>query len=187
LPSFDAVLSGYPRVDLHVADVPYGSLARAQVALQATPKGWLAMAVLSCWVATATLGISWAGHHEHADVASTLLVTFAAALVAVLARYDPHRMITRLLSSIRLLAAVSAVFTFSGALAFTFLPPFDAHLALGLLAAASLIPAGFSLVAWFSASWRLRQKEQQSPWEQRRPLDAGNRNRTRPSRSTWKS
>jgi hypothetical protein len=36
-PSFDSVGGGDPTVDLHVADVPYGSLSRAQVELQANP------------------------------------------------------------------------------------------------------------------------------------------------------
>ncbi len=85
LPSFDAVIGGYPTIDLHVTDVPYGSLSRAQVALQPTPKGWLSMAVLACSVSTATLTIAWLAHNVRSDVASTLMVTFAAALVALLA------------------------------------------------------------------------------------------------------
>ena len=44
-PSFDSITGGYPNVDLHVVDVPYGSLSRAQVALQASTAGWLTTAV----------------------------------------------------------------------------------------------------------------------------------------------
>lgn len=171
IPSFDAVIGGYPTIDLHVADVPYGSLGRAQVALQATPKGWLSTAVLACLVSSATLAIAWAAHHARADVGSTLMVTFAAALVAVLARPDPHRMITRLLSSIRLLAGTSALITFAGALAFAFIPTSAAHVVLGTLALISLVPTALALLAWLTAIARLNVKPRRSPWEQRRPVD----------------
>jgi hypothetical protein len=165
------VIGGYPTIDLHVTDVPYGSLSRAQVALQPTPKGWLSMAVLACSVSTATLTIAWLAHSVRSDVASTLMVTFAAALVALLARNDPHRMITRLLSTIRQLAAISALLTFAGALTFAFLKPADARPVLGLLALVSVIPTVMAVAAWATAMIRLSRRAKRSPWEQRRPID----------------
>jgi hypothetical protein len=164
------VAGGYPTVDLHIADVPYGSLSRAQVALQANPKGWLSTAVLSSWLASATLADAWLAGNARSDVGSTILVTFAAALVAVLARPDRHRMITRLLATIRLLAAVSATVTFAGALVFAFVSAAGARAAaLEALFFLSLPPAVMATLAWATATARLESRARRSPWEQRRP------------------
>jgi hypothetical protein len=174
LPSFDDVAGGYPTVDLHIADVPYGSLSRAQVELQANPKGWLSMAFLSSWVASATLGDAWLAGNVRSDIGSTILVTFAAALVAVLARPDTHRMITRLLATVRLLAAVSATVTFAGALVFAFVSATDARArALEILFFVSLLPAVMATLAWATATARLLSRARRSPWEQRRPPEQG--------------
>lgn len=167
LPSFDDVAGGYPTVDLHIADVPYGSLSRAQVALQANPKGWRSTAVLSSWLASATLADAWLARNARSDVGSTILVTFAAALVAVLARPDRHRMITRLLATIRLLAAVSATVTFAGALVFAFVSATGARAAaLEALFFLSLPPAVMATLAWATATARLESRARRSPWEQ---------------------
>jgi hypothetical protein len=168
-PSFDRIGGGYPTVDLHVADVPYGALSRAQVSLQASPKGWLPTAALSCCVATAILAIAaWRQPHTTNDVASALLVGFAAAMLAVLVRPDPHRMVTRLLSGLRNLALVSALLSFASAVVFTFYDGDGVQTILFLLALISAGPSGLVTFVWLRTRYR-RPAEEESPWEQHKP------------------
>ena len=125
-PSFDSVGGGYPTVDLHVAEVPYGSLSRAQVELQASPTGWLSSAWVAALLATAALFAAWLAHptgRDSAELPAVVLISYAAAMVAVVIRPDPHQMVTRLLLRLRLLAAASAVLALAGGGAFAFLQP----------------------------------------------------------------
>jgi hypothetical protein len=80
-PSFDAISGGYPTVDLHVADVPYGSRSRAQVGVEASATGWFATAVFSSWLGSGILGFA-AFAKPQPGVGSTLLMlaTFTAVL-----------------------------------------------------------------------------------------------------------
>jgi hypothetical protein len=174
-PSFDMISGGYPTVDLHVAEVPFGSLSRAQVALQANTKGWLATAVMACWLATATLIASYFARNPASDVASTVLLSFTAGMVALLARPDPHQMVSRLLSGVRYLAALSASLSLAGALVFAFVRGDGVHTPLAVLATLSLLPTVVVTLSWVLAQRRLREKPEQSPWEQHRPQDATKR------------
>jgi hypothetical protein len=54
------------------------------------------------------------------DVATSVLIAFAAGMVAILARPDPHRMVSRLLAATRGLGAMSAVLTLAGGVALAF-------------------------------------------------------------------
>jgi hypothetical protein len=155
-PSFDSVAGGYATVDLHVADVPYGSLSRAQVELQASPSGWLATAWLGALLGTLMLLAAFVGRQpDRPDVPALVLVTYAVGMVAIVVRPDPHVMATRLLSSLRMLAGFTVILTLAGALAYTFLGVDDAHVPLGVLAAASLLPSGVLTWVWLLARRRM--------------------------------
>jgi hypothetical protein len=181
-PSYDSVRGGYPTVDLHVVDVPYGSRCRAQVALQANTTGWLSAAMVGAWAATGTLaaasfGVATkegaGGRSPVAELGTVVLATFAAALVAVLVRPDPHRMVTRLLTLLRFLAGSSAVLTLVAAVMFAF---FSAHSdeALRWLWPISLVPSVVVTAAFVAARLHAgrearRPRDRQSPWEQHAP------------------
>jgi hypothetical protein len=168
-PSFDRIGGGYPTVDLHVADVPYGSRAHTRVKVEAPTSGWYASAVLSSWVATAVLLLAWIARPT-GDVGSSLLMSFAAAYVAILARPDPHRLITRLLSKLRSLATVVALLSFAAAALVALADQTTAHRWLGPLFAASVATTSLISLSWLSAVWRkLSDDPQESPWVQRRP------------------
>jgi hypothetical protein len=106
-PSFDSISGRYPNVDLHVADVPFGSRSRAQVELQARAAGWFGTAVFSSWLASAILGFAYFAKPD-LGIGSTLLMSFVAGLAVLLIRQDPHPLVTRLLSKVRLLATFAA-------------------------------------------------------------------------------
>ena len=157
-PSYDRIRGGYPTVNLHVVDVPHGSLSRAQISLQASPDGWLGAAVASAVLATLTLATAWLTKPPHGDQGATILITFAAAMVAILARPDPHRMVTRLLAPVRYLAAASAALTVAGALALAFGSTETAHAIMGVLAVLSLVPGVLVTRSWFWSRVRLRDQ-----------------------------
>lgn len=157
-PSFDSVAGGYPTVDLHVADVPYGSLSRAQVELQASPTGWLASAWFTTVLATALLfAAAWANPSgpDSAELPTAVLVSFAAAMVAIVVRPDPHVMVTRLLTRLRMLAAASAVLVLAGGCAFAFRGSADSQTWLFALAGLSVLPTGVITYVWWCARRRL--------------------------------
>jgi hypothetical protein len=169
-PSFDYVKDAYPTVDLHVVDVPVGSLSRAQVKLRASPTGWLTTAAISLWLAFAILLVGALEGSARGDTAPSLLMTVAAAVIAALARPDPHRMVTRLLTLVRLLAGVSAVLTLAGAVVFAF---GFADWLLVVFAALSFPPAACVTVAgWLSRRGGQEGLVRLSPWEQHLPYDA---------------
>lgn len=170
-PSFDFIEGGRPTVDLHVSEVPFGSLSRAQVELQASPKGWLFTAVTTCVLTAVSLWVPAAqAKHIKSDIAATLLVTFAAGVVAALVRPDSHRLVTRLLTSVRNLAGGSAVLAFLAALVFTFSDAAEHQDLLFALAGLSCIPAGLVTASWICHRLRPgRRSRELSPWEQRRP------------------
>ena len=172
-PSFDYIGDLYPTVDLHVVDVPVGSLSRAQVKLQASATGWLTTAVIALWLASAILWVAWLAGPPSGETAPSLLISLAAAIIAVLARPDPHRMITRLLTLVRGLAGLSAILTMAGAVVFAFAPE-DAESYLLAFAALSLGPALCVSRAWWVSrrGERAERRVRLSPWEQYLPYDA---------------
>lgn len=172
-PSFDYIGDVYPTVDLHIVDVPVGSLSRAQVKLQARPSGWLTTAVISLWLASAILWVAWLAGPPSGETAPSLLISLAAAMIAVLARPDPHRMVTRLLTLVRVLAGASAVLTLAGAVVFAFTPD-AAGTYLLVFAILSVGPAVCVSRAWWVSrrGERVERTIRLSPWEQHLPYDA---------------
>lgn len=168
-PSFDKISGGYPTVDLHVADVPYGSRSRVQVEVEARATGWFATAVFSSWLVSAILVFAWLAKPE-LSVGSTLLASFAAGLAVLLVRQDPHRLVTRLLSKVRLLATLAAALALAAAVVMAFLKPDSAHGWLFGFFLASLIPTVLITVSWCLALARsIWGKAEESPWEHHRP------------------
>lgn len=168
-PSFDSISGRYPTVDLHVTDVPYGSRSRAQVAVEARPGGWFATAVFSSWLAWGILGFAAFARPEP-GVGSTLLMSFAAGLAVLLVRQDPHRLITRLLSKVRLLATLTAVLALAAAVVMASSNPRGAHAVLLALFIGSFIPTVLITMSWSLALARsVRGEQRESPWEHHRP------------------
>jgi len=168
-PSFDSIDGGYPTVDLHVAGVPYGSRSRVRVEVEARVGGWFATAVFSSWLASAILLFAYLARPK-LDVGSALLVSFAAGLAALLVRNDPHRLVTRLLSKVRLLATFAAVLALAAAVVLAFGRPQAAHDWLLVLFIASIVPTALISLSWLFALRRsLRNDPQESPWEHHRP------------------
>lgn len=104
--SFDRVGGGFRSVDLHVVDVPYGSLCRAQVRLGVPVGGWLT-SIFSIMVASSLLvtGVTWwansyqgrqADNTTHEAVA-TMVATFAIGLIALFSQPIRHKMAAKLL------------------------------------------------------------------------------------------
>jgi hypothetical protein len=174
-PSFDDVGGGFSRVGLHVADVPYGSLSRAQIKVQPDTSGWWAGAVLACVLSTvAQLAALVAARHLRSgptearhDIAATVLVTLAAGILAMVTQRDSHRMATRLLRWVRplvlistlSLVAASAIFGLHSQRAHFFL---ELGIAFAVSAVVTLVVAG----GWVRAKVRLMGDfEDESPWE----------------------
>jgi hypothetical protein len=169
-PSFDSIHGGYPTVDLHVAEVPYGSRSRAQVEVEARASGWFATAVFSSWLASAILLFAYLTRPQ-LGAGSALLVSFAAGLAALLVRHDPHRLVTRLLSKVRLLATFAAVLALAAAVVMAASPNRNsAHEWLLALFIASLIPTSLISASWLLALSRsIGDRPKEPPWEHHRP------------------
>ncbi len=168
-PSFDSIGGGYPTVDLHVAEVPYGSRSQAQVEVEARVGGWFATAVFASCLASAILLFAYLARPK-LDVGSALLVTFTAGLAALLVHNDPHRLVTRLLSKVRLLATFAALLALAAAVVLAFDGPQTAHDWLLVLFIASLIPTALITSSWLLGLRRsARNDPQESPWEHHRP------------------
>jgi hypothetical protein len=152
-PSYDVVGPSYPTIDLHVADVPYGSLSRAQVLLRGRPQGWLAASAACSWVALVAL---WGTSRSHLDngVAATLLITLAAAIITLVVREDEHRMVTRLLGVLKLVSAVSiALLVIAAVVAVTF---DERYRWVRVLAWISAGPVLLTTLAWGLSIYSLR-------------------------------
>jgi hypothetical protein len=168
-PSFDVIRGGYPTVDLHVADVPYGSRSRAQVEVEASASGWFATAAFSSWLASGILGFAAFAKPEP-GVESTLLMSFAAGLAVLLVRQDPHRLVTRLLSKVRLLATFTAVLALAAAAIMASSNPHGLFTWLLALFIVSLVPTILITTSWSLALVRSnRAKATESAWEHHRP------------------
>ncbi len=167
--SFDAISGGYPTVDLHVADVPYGARSYAHVEVEARATGWFATAAFSSWLASGVLGFA-AFAKPQLGVGSTLLMSFAAGLAVLLVRQDPHRLVTRLLSKVRLLATLAAVLALAAAVVMAAPDPGAAYAWLLALFIVGLVPTVLITGSWSRALARsLRGRPRESPWEHHRP------------------
>jgi len=168
-PSFDALSGGYPTVDLHVADVPYGSRSRVQVEVEANATGWFATAAFSSCLASSILGFA-AVARPPLGAGSSLLMTFVAGLAVLLVRPDPHRLVTRLLSKVRLLATFTAVLALAAAVIMAASSTRNGYNWLLILFIISLFPTALVTASWSSALARsVWAKPRESPWEHRRP------------------
>ena len=104
------------------------------------------------------------------DVGSTVLMSFVAGLAVLLVRDDPHRLVTRLLSKVRLLAAFTAVLALAAAVVMTSPNPHRAYNWLSIFFVASLFPTILITASWCRALARsVRSKPKESPWEHHRP------------------
>jgi hypothetical protein len=167
-PSFDVVGGGLPTVDLHAVDVPRGSLSRAQVDLHVTPHPWLTLAVFSAWATTATLfwaAATLAEPGRDNATASTLFVTFTAAVAAVLWRPSEHRMALRLLSHVGALASASSVLLLVAAAMLAFQRGSNLGGPLTALGVVATVIACLVSVTWIMA-FRALSRTRSSPWEQ---------------------
>jgi hypothetical protein len=173
-PSFDSVSGGFPTVDLHVVDVPAGSLSRVQLSLQVARYPWLVMAVLAGWLEVAVL--IWAGLRlgssgtRDSPTAAALFVTVTAGLAAILWRPAEHRMAHRLLSLLSGLTALSTLLLFVGGAMFAFEGDRPLRAPLFALAGATAVIAGLISVTWIRTG-SSSKAEQISPWEQGRHTD----------------
>jgi hypothetical protein len=103
-------------------------------------------------------------------IGSTLLMSFAAGLAVLLVRQDPHRLVTRLLSKVRLLATFAALLALAAAVVMASNNPDSTHGWLLALFIASLIPTSLISASWLLALRRsLRDNPKESPWEHHRP------------------
>jgi len=189
-PSWDSVGGGDATVDLHVAEVPYGSLSRAQVELQASPSGWLATAWLGALLGTLMLLVAAIGHQpDRPDLPALLFITYAVGMVAIVVRPDPHAMATRLLSELRMLASFSVILTFAAALVYTFVGVHGAYWYLVGFTVASVIPTLVLTIVWWLARRRLVRSLPSKPRWWRRRLLARPSPWTRPrvSPTSWRA
>lgn len=168
-PSFDMIRGSYPTIDLHVADVPYGSRSRAQVEVEASATGWFATAAFSSWLASGILGFAAFARPEP-GVESTLLMSFAAGLAVLLVRQDPHRLVTRLLSKVRLLATFTAVLALAAAVIMASSNTRGIFTWLLIFFIISLLPTSLITASWSLALVRSNwAKPTESAWEHHRP------------------
>ena len=173
--SFDTAGGGVPNIDLHIADVPYGSLCRAQVSLTVAPGGWLSSTSGLCLLASFLLfGIAvWRSSYEgrHAtetthDLVSTVVVSFGIGLLALLSQPYAHRMAAKLLSVVRVAAVLSgALVLASGVIIAVSLPKTAEITLVWVFAIASCAPTILVIVARLRSLLALRQTVGRSPWE----------------------
>jgi hypothetical protein len=160
-PPYDVVRGSFPSVDLHLADVPTGSLSRAQVELQSNASGLLSAAAVACVIATAALAAVTAGEPSSDSAASTLL-GLSGGVVAVIVRPDPHRIVTRLLRGVRALAGVTAICSFVAALLLTL--ETQPQVVFFVLSGFSVVSTVGVVAAWSRAAVSGGRVEE-SPWE----------------------
>lgn len=169
--SFDQVSGGFPRANLHVADVPNGSVSRAQIQLRVAREGWLSTALIASCSTALVLIVAWLTARRSGndlDAARTVLLAVTGAVASLLVKPQEHRMTTRMLSAIRgvTITATALPFLATGLLVFAPTWPWTRH---GILLLAAIAAALASLVtrAWLRAG---RGEDVTSPWEQGRRL-----------------
>jgi hypothetical protein len=175
--SFDRVAGGFPKVDLHVADVPRGSVSQAQIALHVAREGWLSTAVVATLATTLLLwslvaAVHWLtdrvfGSDTGSDAAVTVLTAVIGALATILVRPAEHKLASRMLMPLRMAAIVAAALPFIASAVLLAAPP-ESSASRGiyiLLAAISTPLFLLLLTAWLIAS-PSRIKQVISPWEQ---------------------
>jgi hypothetical protein len=164
-PPYDEVAGAYPTVDLHLADVPNGAFAQAQVELRAQSSGWLLSTIIACWINSVILSAltvsRWGEEDGSPEVSVTLLVVFVSFASAVLVQHDAHPMLDRLLGYAKALAGLSTVAALVGAVIIAFLDQYD-HWLVGPTIAS--VASALILTCAGLAS-RERTRSGVSPWD----------------------
>lgn len=169
-PSFDHVSGGYPTVDLHVTDVPRGSISQVQIGLQARRYPWLTLAVVINLMAGALLyfpakfGLEKLASLDRFAIAS-LFVGFAVGSAAVLVRPAEHRMASKLFYVAGLLASSASLCPLAAAALVTFYQGPHLRTAIRALGIVAGIAGGLLTIAWFRTTIRSGDRCI-SPWEQ---------------------
>jgi hypothetical protein len=170
-PSFDHVQGGYPTVNLHVIEVPNGSLSRAQIGLQVVTLGWVRASTVASWAVFGFLAaVAW--HHADLKQASDLpviLVALAAGVAGIIAQSDAHGLASHLLRWTRTLATVAAALPLIATTYIAFHTVHPDHVAPALWTAAALsggIALFLSVICL--VSWIRQRRVICSPWEQTR-------------------
>jgi hypothetical protein len=171
-PSWDHVRGGYAVVGLHVVGVQPGSQSQAQVMLGVTPTSWLGLNTIASILNASLVAIACVLIHQDGDLGTlptskedlaTWLLAVSGAVWAVVNRPDKHRMASRLLRGLRLLAFVSAGLPVVAAALYSSGWAAKRLVLYGALGVAVIVAVGF-VVAWFKA--RDRDHDALSPWEQ---------------------
>lgn len=166
--SFDRVGGGFPRVNLHVVDVPKGSVSEAQVILRVAREGWLTTLVLACW-ATVALTVAAAALYRTSEPSEELAISIFAsvtgAVATLLVRPHGHRMATRLSAGLDTMATVATALPFLAA-GLILLAPSRAVTASGLLLLAVLALGAAVAVTITLVAVSRPAPTVLSPWEQ---------------------
>src|SRR5262249_5560839 len=159
-------------VDLHVVDVPRGSLSRVQVELQATPHPWMSLTMVGAVVCA---GVLWGlartvGQHPNPDdtASASLLIALAAGFSALVWRPGEHRLAVRLLSAAGMLAAATAGFLLLTAMVLTVAPQHRWCPVIEVIAATCSAIALVLIASLIAMIWRSRGDTFASPWDQGR-------------------
>jgi hypothetical protein len=169
-PAVDNQRGSFPAIGLHVTEVPYGSLSRAQIALQAVTSGWMTTSMLSSWVVFVLL-LTFATHHadmtRDSGLPALIFAALATQIAGLFAQSNAYGLAAYLLKRARVFATVAA-----------FLPLATVYIALAIvfshigLVLWTVVGIGGTIAAILSAvcfaSWYYQRSTILSPWEQSR-------------------
>lgn len=163
-PSWDHVEGGFPVVNLHVVDVPNGSMSRTQVSLRLSRRGWLTASALASTFSSVLLWAAALLHvrGEQGQTVAAALLAVTAAVIVFIVRPDEHEMASRLVITVRAAATVSVFLLVAVGVLITFLDQPSP----GPLRAAAVVGTTCTLlvlIAWFRAR---PSRSRISPWEQ---------------------
>jgi hypothetical protein len=163
-PSWDHVEGGFPVVNLHVVDVPNGSMSRTQVSLRLSRRGWLTASALASAFSSVLLWAAGLLHvrGEQGQTVATALLAVTAAVIVFIVRPDEHQMASRLVTTVRAAATVSVFLLVAVGVLITFRdqPP---QATLRAAAVVGTICTLLVLVGWARAR---PSRSRISPWEQ---------------------
>jgi hypothetical protein len=163
-PSWDHVEGGHPVVNLHVVEVPNGSMSRTQVSLRLNRRGWLVTTALASALSSILLWAAFLRPVQGAQgqpVAAALLAVTAAVTVFIV-RPDEHQMASRQVNTVRAAATVSICLLVGVGILITFLDHSVSTLT-GTAAVIGTLCTLLVLIAWIRAR---PSRTQISPWEQ---------------------
>jgi len=178
-PAFDRVQGCFPTVDLHVIEVPNGSLSRAQIGLQVANRGWLLTSMFSCWAVFGFL-LAFAIHRAAlkltGDLPVVILIALAAAVAGFVAQSDAHGLAAQLLKWVRALALIAAGLPLVAMTFIAFEAAAPTHVGPALWSAVGVSAAiALLLLTVCCRAWWHQRKTVRSPWEQDPKPDTGER------------